>query len=147
MTREQLLKSVEYWQGEIQLNLYTLVEEYLQNNNISRVQFAEMLGVSKGYVSQILNGDFDHRISKLVELCMAIGKVPRVTFTDFTDILLLDAENKLHDSNVTHNNISLTIKATGVCLPTDSNQSCTIINNSNIQNESKKYEIKYSVAV
>lgn len=36
-------------------------------------QLAEYLGVSKGYVSQLLNGDYDHCMSKFFELALAFG--------------------------------------------------------------------------
>ncbi|MCX6146164.1 MAG: helix-turn-helix transcriptional regulator [Candidatus Kapabacteria bacterium] len=87
MTREELLKSSEHWTLEIQLQLFKLIEKHLEENKVTRIQFAENLGVSKGYVSQILNGEFDHRISKLVELSLSIGKVPRIIFDDLDYVL------------------------------------------------------------
>ena len=36
-------------------------------------RLAEYLGVSKGYVSQLLNGDYDYRMSKFIELALAFG--------------------------------------------------------------------------
>jgi transcriptional regulator with XRE-family HTH domain len=47
---------------------------------MSQQEFANRLGVSKGYVSQILNGDFDHKLSKLTELALACDLVPRIEF-------------------------------------------------------------------
>ena len=41
----------------------------------NKSQLAEYLGVSKGYVSQLLNGDYDHRMSKFFELALAFGMV------------------------------------------------------------------------
>ena len=38
-------------------------------------QLAEYLGVSKGYLSQLLNGDYDHCMSKFFELALAFGMV------------------------------------------------------------------------
>ena len=38
-------------------------------------ELAEYLGVSKGYVSQLLNGDYDYRMSKFIELALAFGMV------------------------------------------------------------------------
>jgi len=61
---------------KIQNDLFNAVEEYLETKNLTRSQFAEQLGVSKGYVTQIMNGEFDHRISKLVEIILAIDKIP-----------------------------------------------------------------------
>jgi|GEM_PF-1597751 predicted XRE-type DNA-binding protein len=76
LTHDELLKTKTYWTMKIQNDLFNAVEEYLKVNNLTRTQFAEQLGVSKGYVTQILNGEFDHRVSKLVEIILAIGKVP-----------------------------------------------------------------------
>lgn len=68
MTREELIQSKEYWMAKLQIDLFNEVESYMKKNGLNRVQFAEKLGVSKGYISQILNGDADHRLSKFVEL-------------------------------------------------------------------------------
>ena len=57
-----------------------MVNSYLKSTGMTRSQFAERLGVSKGYVSQIMNGDFDHKLSKLVELILACDKIPVISF-------------------------------------------------------------------
>ncbi|HON19596.1 MAG: helix-turn-helix transcriptional regulator [Paludibacteraceae bacterium] len=90
MKREELIQSKEYWIAKIQIDLFNEVESYMKANNITRAQFAEKLGVSKGYVSQILNGEADHRISKLVELALSIGLVPSVSFEKIQDLLHRD---------------------------------------------------------
>ena len=82
MDRKELVKSKEYWTAQIQLDLFELIEEYQKNNNLNKTQLAAHLGVTKSYVTQILNGGFDHKISKLVELSLAFGKVPVLKFTD-----------------------------------------------------------------
>ncbi len=86
MTRSELLNSKEYWIAKIQMDLFAEVKKYLLEQNLSRTALAEKLGVSKAYISQILNGDFNHRISKLVELSLAIGKVPSLEFVDINTI-------------------------------------------------------------
>lgn len=80
MTYEELLLTPEYYTAEVQIELYNRVETYLKENRLTRTELAKQLGVSKGYVSQILNGDYDHRLSKLVELSLAIGYKPRIVF-------------------------------------------------------------------
>lgn len=82
ITRNELVSSKEYWMVNIQTELFTELEKYLKDNNINRTQFAEKLGVSKGYVSQVLNGDFNHSMAKLVELSLAMGKVPILKFEE-----------------------------------------------------------------
>ncbi len=80
MTREDILRSPEYWISQIQIALYNRAEEYMRENNLTRTQLAKKLGVSKGYVSQLLNGDYDHKLSKLVELAIAFDVVPKIEF-------------------------------------------------------------------
>jgi predicted XRE-type DNA-binding protein len=59
--------SSEYLLAKIQIELFNEVEAYILANGLNRVQFAGKLGVSKGYISQILNGNADHRlVHKLV---------------------------------------------------------------------------------
>lgn len=74
MTRHELVTSKEYILTTIQDDVFNAVQDYLESHGMTQTEFAAKLGVTKGYVSQILNGDFDHRLSKLVELCLAIGK-------------------------------------------------------------------------
>ncbi|MBS1644646.1 MAG: helix-turn-helix domain-containing protein, partial [Bacteroidetes bacterium] len=87
ISRKELLSSKEYWLTKINCDLFEQVNNYLSKNKISKTEFAKTLGVSKGYVSQILNGDFDHKTSKLIELCLAIGKVPVLNFENLVDFL------------------------------------------------------------
>ena len=74
------MRSPEYWITGIQVDLYNCAERFMEKHNMNRTQLAAHLGVSKGYVSQLLNGDYDHKLSKLVELSLAFGYVPDVTF-------------------------------------------------------------------
>lgn len=79
MERKNLIKSKAYILTKFQIQLFNQITEYLKKKKLNRTQFAEELGVSKGYVSQILNGEYDHKISKLVELYLSIGLVPKIT--------------------------------------------------------------------
>ena len=92
ITRRELLSSKEYWLATIQLDLYAQLEVYMKENAINRTQLAEKLGVTKGYVTQVLNGDFDHKISKLVELSLAIGLVPRLNYEPLEQVLEEDRQ-------------------------------------------------------
>ncbi|TWV15107.1 helix-turn-helix transcriptional regulator [Bacteroidaceae bacterium HV4-6-C5C] len=86
MKRDELLNSKEYWLSKIQIDLFNEVNHFMEEKGLNRTQLAERLGVSKGYVSQIMNGDSDHRLSKLVELSLAIGLVPRLSFEQLDSI-------------------------------------------------------------
>jgi transcriptional regulator with XRE-family HTH domain len=106
MTREELIQSKEYWLAKLQIDLFNEVESYMKKNGLNRVQFAEKLGVSKGYVSQILNGDADHRMSKFVELALSIGLIPTISFEE---IETLKEREKSGNFNITHNDIERSI--------------------------------------
>ena len=82
ITREELLNSKEYWMEDIQSKLYAEVEDFMRIHHMTRSQFAEYLGCTKGYVSQLLSGEYDSKISKLVELSLAVGKIPEISFKD-----------------------------------------------------------------
>ncbi len=110
ITRKELLKSKEYWLAKFQVALYEQVENYLMENKLTKTEFAAKLGVSKGYVSQILNGDFDHKLSKLIELSLAINKAPLLKFEELEKYISLDREGKLESLESPPINISLTIK-------------------------------------
>ena len=78
MTREELIQMPEYWTGQIQLSLYRAAESFMTEHHMNRTQLAAYLGVSKGYVSQLLNGDYNYSISKLVELAIKLNYVPNL---------------------------------------------------------------------
>jgi len=107
ITRKELLKSKEFWLAKLQTSLYQEVEMYLKKNNLNKTQFALQLGVSKGYISQILNGDFDHKISKFIELSLAIGKAPVLKLEDIDKCVLLDSIGLLDNITDTQINISV----------------------------------------
>lgn len=94
ISRKELLSSKEYWLVNFQNTLFEEVEKYLDEYQLSKTDFAKKLGVSKGYISQILNGSFDHKVSKLIELSLAIEKVPHLKFDDLGEYLSADAGGK-----------------------------------------------------
>ena len=87
MTREELLRSSEYWTTKMQLDLYARIEAYMSENKINRTELAKRLGVSKGYVTQILNGDYDHRLSKLVEISIKINCIPIIVYEPIESVI------------------------------------------------------------
>lgn len=90
MKREEVLKSPEYWTAKTQVELYNLAEKFMAETGRNKSQLAEYLGVSKGYVSQLLNGDYDHRMSKFFELALAFGIVPQIDFVPVEDYVKED---------------------------------------------------------
>lgn len=89
---QELKSSPEYHLEVIQNELYRELKAYLEKEGISQSDFAKKLGVSKGYVSQVLNGNFNFTLAKLIELSLAIGKYPQF------NLLPIDKEEEVGKS-------------------------------------------------
>jgi len=85
---EELVNRPEYWLETIQNEIFRQVTEYLKVNNMTQSQLAVQLGVSKGYVSQIMKGEFNYTLKKLIELSLAMGKAPVVILKSLEEINL-----------------------------------------------------------
>ena len=72
------------------MGLFAAIEDYMLAKGLNRKQLAQELGVTKGYVSQVLGGNFDHRISKMVNLALKVGKVPEVNFKSINKVIFDD---------------------------------------------------------
>ncbi|MCF8304164.1 MAG: helix-turn-helix domain-containing protein [Bacteroidales bacterium] len=91
ITREKLLQNETYLAEMLQNKIYNDLVRYIEENKLTQKEIAEKLSVSKGYVSQILNGtNLNFRISTLVKICLAIGKVPNIEFEDIEEFINKD---------------------------------------------------------
>ncbi len=94
MTREEILGSPDYWFEEVQNELYRQVVEYMEREGLNQNQLADRLNVSKGYVSQLLRGEFNHSLRKLIDLSLSIGLVPRIDYRRLQDEIAQDRKEK-----------------------------------------------------
>lgn len=91
----KILNQPSYWVEGINGVLYNAIIEFMEINNLNRTQIAELLGISKGRISQILNdGNINFSIEKIVEISLKVGKYPIFELEDSTLYL-----NKLNESN------------------------------------------------
>ena len=86
MNKEDLYTDPDFITEGIQLDLYNKLIEYMQEKQINQSELAKMLGVTKGYVSQLLNGNFDFRLGTLVNLCIQIGVVPELILRNIDEV-------------------------------------------------------------
>jgi len=102
----ELVQTPEYWLETIQNEIFRQVTAYLKANNLTQTQLAKQLGVSKGYISQIMEGEFNYTLKKLIEISLAIGKAPIIEFKPLAGFT--QAENDLVTSgqNSTFNNVA-----------------------------------------
>ncbi len=97
MKREKLLRSKDYILSKLQLNLLDMIGQYKEKKKLKDAHLAKELGVSKGYVSQILHATYDHKLSKVVELALACNKMPLLHFVDLDQFIKLDANDKIYE--------------------------------------------------
>ncbi len=94
---KDLVSSKEFWEENFKTVFFEAIEDYLEKNNLSRTDFANKIGVSRGYISQLMNGDSDHRLSKLIELSISIGKAPYLYLKDMEDVMHnVDSDKSVH---------------------------------------------------
>lgn len=89
--REEILRGSGYWLAKVQIQVFNLLNTYMEENNLNQKQVAEKLNVSPSYVSQILNGNFNFTVSKLIELALLVGKAPIIQYETIEQIMKTEA--------------------------------------------------------
>jgi len=89
-SRKELLQSPEYWFEHVQNDVYRILQDYMEKEKLNQTQLAERLGVSKGYVSQVLRGEFNYSLKKLIELGVSVGYVPQIEFKSLEEVFAED---------------------------------------------------------
>jgi transcriptional regulator with XRE-family HTH domain len=82
LSHEELLEHPNYLLTTYQLEIYRQLDKYMKSNNLKGKDVAKKLNVSRSYVSQILSGEFNFTLKKLVELGLMMNKVPYLEFID-----------------------------------------------------------------
>lgn len=92
--REELLRTEEFWFETLQNEIYRMVSEYIEKEGMNQTQLAEKLGVTKGYISQILNGNFNYTLKKMIELSLALEKAPAFEFKNLKQFIADDHQKR-----------------------------------------------------
>ena len=79
-TYSELIETQEYWMEEIQNEIFRQVYNHMREEKINQTELANRFNVSKGYISQILNGNFNFSLRKLIELSLKMKVVPNINF-------------------------------------------------------------------
>jgi transcriptional regulator with XRE-family HTH domain len=90
MKREDLLRSKQYGISKMKYTLLNLIGRFKNENNLKDKDIADKLGVSKSYISQILNGTFDHKMSKVGDIANACNAIPILSFVDIDEYIRND---------------------------------------------------------
>ena len=106
LKNEDLVSRPEYWLESIQNEIYRQVSAYLKDNHLTQSQFAIQLGVSKGYISQIMKGEFNYTLKKMIELSLAVGKAPVITFNPLDKATIKEQNNSATTSAPSFNRVA-----------------------------------------
>ena len=91
LSRQELYYTREYWIERIQNDVFQALIQYKKEKSLrNNTALADMLGVSKGYISQIMNGNFNFSISKLVDLALEIGVAPDLELKSLNDFIVAE---------------------------------------------------------
>jgi len=93
--RDELLRTEEYWFETLQNDIYRMVAGYIKKEGMNQTKLAEKLGVSKGYISQIMNGNFNYTLKKLIELSLAMNIAPAIDFKDLNEFIKEDQQKRV----------------------------------------------------
>ena len=87
------------WFADAQNELYRQVVTYMEKEGLNQTELACRLGVTKGYISQILKGDFNYTLKKLIAMGLLpdtpitlIGKKPAYLFSIQNSRFAVDEE-------------------------------------------------------
>lgn len=86
MERTALIRSQEYWLSKIQIDLFNEVEKFMKKNELNPTQLEQISGFSRNQINQILEGEVNLTISELVNLSLALGLVPHISFEDLSSV-------------------------------------------------------------
>lgn len=101
ITRQDILTNSAYWEQKIQLEIYNCACTFMKTNNMNRTMLATHLGVSKSFVSQLLSGNYNYSLSKLIEISLKLGFQPDFTFKP---IHLENSKSRISDTATVNTN-------------------------------------------
>ncbi len=90
--KKDLIATPEYWMEVIQNEVFRQLTGYMEKEELNKTELATKLNVSKGYISQMLNGAFNFTLKKLIEIALSIGKVPQIKFITPEEYLRIEKE-------------------------------------------------------
>jgi len=114
ISKRTLLKYPNYLLSKYQAEIYRQLTTYMKENDLTQKQIAEQLGVSSAYVNQILKGNFNYTLKKLIEISLLIGKVPSIEFLPLNEFWNVQREKREKDLVKTQRKLSAPSRKTTV---------------------------------
>jgi transcriptional regulator with XRE-family HTH domain len=87
IAKHKLFKHPDYLLSKYQAEVYRQLKQYMDDHGLTQKEVAAHLGVSSSYINQVLRGNFNFTLKKLIELSLMMGKVPALEFVDINHYL------------------------------------------------------------
>jgi len=110
ISKKELLSTPNYLLTKYQNEIYRQLVTYMESNKLSQRDVADKLGVSDSYISQVLNGNFNFTLKKLIELGLFMNKIPCLEFITFNEFWLREKESLIKNPTISINlNMSIQV--------------------------------------
>lgn len=86
-TKERLVRGEGYWMETIQQAVYEALLAYMDKHSLNQTELANKLGFTRGYVSQLMNGNFNLSQKKIIQLLLKMDMVPDLRIRTVDDYL------------------------------------------------------------
>ena len=86
-TKERLVRGEGYWMETIQQTIYEALLAYMDKHSLNQTELAKELGFTRGYVSQLINGNFNLSQKKIIQLLLKMDMVPDLRIRTVEDYL------------------------------------------------------------
>lgn len=97
--RSQLMQrpefAIEAAKGDFIMDVTESICAILEQKNMDRKDLARNMNKSKGYISQLLNGDRNMTLATLTEICHALGCKPSIKFKKHEDHVVFEDSFKV----------------------------------------------------
>ncbi len=102
---KQALETIEKdWSLNLERQLLDIrerISQQMQKRNMTRADLANMLNSSRSYVTQLLSGNENIRLSTLFKVSFALGLKPTIQFKDEEDELLqIFFHSRIHQERI-----------------------------------------------
>lgn len=103
LSKKELIRTPNYLLTKFQNEIFRQLVHYMESNNLSQKDVADKLGVSGSYISQVLNGNFNFTLKKLIELGLMMDKIPNLEFVTIDEFWFSEKESQSKNPTISIN--------------------------------------------